>query len=252
MSRLLLLLVLLVSQVPVAKAAGGEIVLPEHEWTFTGVRGTFDTHQLQRGFQVYKEVCSTCHALSLKAYRNLADLGYSEAEIKVFASQFKVWDGPNDEGAMFERPAMPSDRFVPPFPNANAARAANNGAYPPDLSLIVKARHGGADYVKALLMGYGDAPAGMDIPSGIYYNKYFPGHKIAMAKPLDDGAVTYADGTPKTLDQMSTDVAAFLAWAAEPELEKRKETGVRVMLFLLVFTSLLYLLKRQVWSKVEH
>ncbi len=252
MNRLFTFIILYILAVPFARAGGGQIVLPEHDWTFNGVRGKFDRAQLQRGFQVYKEVCSTCHSLSLKSYRNLADLGYSEAEIKAFASQFKVWDGPNDEGAMFERPALPSDRFVPPFPNANAARAANNGAYPPDLSLIVKARPGGADYLKALLLGYSEAPAGFEVPNGIYYNKYFPGYKIAMAKPLDDGAVTYADGTPNTLDQMSSDVAAFLAWAAEPELEKRKETGVRVMLFLVVFTGLLYLLKRQVWSKVEH
>jgi ubiquinol-cytochrome c reductase cytochrome c1 subunit len=246
----LLLTLCLLAPIP-AQAAGGAIVLPEYEWSFSGVFGTYDKPQLQRGFQVYKEVCSSCHGLTLKSYRNLSDLGYSDEEIKAFASQFEVWDGPNDEGDMFKRPALPSDKFVPPFPNKNAARAANNGAYPPDMSLIIKARPDGANYLKALLMGYDPAPEGFELPAGVSYNSYFPGHKIAMAQPLTDGQVTYADGTPNTLDQMSSDVTAFLAWAAEPEMEERKQTGVRVMLFLIVLTGLLYLLKKRIWSDVH-
>jgi ubiquinol-cytochrome c reductase cytochrome c1 subunit len=234
-----------------AKAGGAAIELPVQAWSFDGVLGKFDKHQLQRGFQVYKEVCSSCHALSLVAYRDLAFLGYNEKEIKAIAAGATVKDGPNEEGEMFDRPGLPSDKFVPPFANENAARAANGGAYPPDLSLIAKARFGGADYIKALLTGYASPPAGVELPEGKYYNKYFDGHQIAMAPPVADGAVTYADGSPQTLDQYSSDIAAFLTWAAEPKLEARKQMGLRVMLFLTIMTIFLYLAKRQIWAMVK-
>jgi len=218
------------------------------DWSFNGMFGTFDRGALQRGYQVYSEVCASCHSLKFIAYRNLAGIGLNEEQIKKLAAEFEVQDGPNAEGEMFARPARPSDRFVSPFPNANAARAANNGALPPDLSLMVKARKGGADYVHALLTGYKEeAPHGVKLGEGMAYNTYFPGNQIAMAVPLADDAVEYTDGTKATLDQLSTDVTTFLAWAAEPELEERKRLGIKVMLFLIVFTGMMYAVKRQVW-----
>ena len=221
---------------------------PSRDWSFHGMFGTFDRGAVQRGFQVYQEVCAGCHSLKLVAYRNLSGIGLSEDQIKAIAAEFEVTDGPNDEGDMFQRPAKPSDRFVMPFANANAARAANNGALPPDLSLIVKARKGGADYLHALLTGYKEEPpAGVKLSEGMNYNVYFPGNQIAMAPPVADDAVEYADGTTATADQIATDIATFLAWAAEPELEDRKRMGIKVLLFLIVLTAMLYALKRQVW-----
>jgi len=235
---------------PSAQAAEA-VKLPEFEFSFEGLFGTFDRGQLQRGFQVYQNVCSICHGLHLVSYRNLAALGYNEAEIKAVAAAAQIVDGPNDEGEMFERPGLPSDRFKSPFPNENAARFANNGAYPPDLSLMAKARAGGPDYIVALLTGYKDPPADFDLLEGMNYNEYFPGHQIAMAPPLSDGSVTYEDGTTASVQQMAEDVAAFLMWAAEPHLETRKQTGVKVILFLLVMTGLLYAAKRKVWSDLH-
>lgn len=235
-----------------ANAAGEEIHLPERHWSFDGMTGTFDRAQLQRGFQVYREVCSACHGLNRVYYRNLMDLGYSDAQAKAVASEYTVIDGPNDDGEMFDRPARPSDRFVGPYPNEQAARSVNNGAYPPDLSLIAKARHGGADYIAALLTGYEEAPADVDMNPGMHYNKYFSGHQIAMAKPLSDGQVSYADGTEATVEQMATDVAAFLTWASEPTMEKRKTMGIKVLIFLTIFAFILYAVKRKIWSDVEH
>jgi cytochrome c1 len=231
--------------------AAESIEIPEHTWTFSGPFGKFDQHQLQRGFQVYREVCSTCHGLSLIAFRNLADLGYNEDEIKAIASSYEIKDGPNETGEMFTRPGRASDHFPDPFPNRKAAEAANNGAYPPDLSLMTKARHGGADYVKALLLGYADAPAGFELADGQYYNRFMPGHRIAMAAPLSDGAVEYTDGSPKTLEQYSTDVSAFLTWTAEPHMIKRKETGLRVMLYVALMTVIFYLNYRLVKRRVK-
>ena len=231
--------------------AGESIELPEHAWTFSGPLGKFDQNQLQRGFQVYREVCSTCHSLSFIAFRNLEDLGYNEDEIKAIASSYEIKDGPNDVGEMFTRPGRPSDHFPDPFPNRKAAEAANNGAYPPDLSLMTKARHGGADYVKALLMGYTEAPAGFDLADGQYYNRFMAGHRIAMAAPLLDGAVDYKDGSPKTLDQYTSDVSAFLTWAAEPYMVQRKETGLRVMLYIGLMTVIFYLNYRLVKRRVK-
>ena len=189
--------------------------------------------------------------MDLIAYRNLADLGFSEAHIKAIAAEYLIPDGPNDEGEMFEREAIPSDRFANPYPNVQAARAANNGAYPPDLSLIVKARPKGADYLKALLLGYIEAPADKEVPDGQYYNKYMDGNLIAMPSPLSEGIVDYDDGTEATMDQMATDVTTFLAWAAEPSLEDRKRIGLKVILFLFVLLILAYISKQQIWRDIK-
>ncbi|GFZ88965.1 cytochrome c1 [Elstera cyanobacteriorum] len=234
-----------------AQAAGEAIALPKQDWSFYGIFGTYDRAQAQRGFQVYKEVCAACHALHLVSYRNLQDLGFSEEEVKAIAANYKVTDGPNDAGEMFERAARPSDKFVSPFPNENAARASNNGAYPPDLSLIAKARVGGPDYLYALLTGYEKAPADVQLLDGQYYNKYFPGHKIAMPQPLNDGQVTFADGTQASVSNMARDLTVFLNWAAEPELERRHRLGVQVILFLIVATGFFYAAKRRVWADVH-
>lgn len=234
-----------------ASAAGAAIDYPDRKWSWEGPFGTYDRASLRRGLQVYKEVCSSCHGLELVYYRNLQDVGFSEAEVKAFASEYEVEDGPNDEGDMFFRSAVPADNFISPFPNANAARAANGGAYPPDLSLMVKARANGADYIHALLTGYEDPPADFDLMPGMSYNKYFPGHQIAMAQPVDDDFVEFADGTPATLEQIAADLTTFLAWAAEPTLEDRKRLGIKVIIFLIVFTGLSYALKRKIWSDLH-
>lgn len=221
------------------------------DWSFDGPFGTFDRAQLQRGFQVYKEVCSSCHALEGVHYRDLGALGYSDKEIKAFAKSTVVRDGPNDDGEMFERPGKPFDRFFKPYPNEKAARAANNGALPVNLSLIIKARPGGADYVYGVLTGYQKAPPGFEVPEGMEYNKHFPGYLISMPTPLVEGAVTYADGTPSTVEQMAQDVTAFLAWAAEPELEKRKQIGIQVLLYAFVLTILLFFVMKRIWGRLE-
>jgi ubiquinol-cytochrome c reductase cytochrome c1 subunit len=226
---------------------------PAGGWHHKGVFGTYDRGALQRGMAVYKQVCSACHSLNLVAYRNLADLGYNEAEIKSIAGEKTVTDGPDDEGKMFERPARPSDRFAPPFANDNAARFANNGALPPDLSLITKARHDGENYVYSILMGYGQTPpAELKMLPGMNFNPYFPGHQIGMPEPLaSDDLVAYSDGTKATKEQMAKDVVTFLAWAAEPHMEQRKRIGIRVMLFLLVLTGVFYAAKRQLWRDLH-
>ncbi len=253
--KIVLLLALLLGVSATAQASESN-VLPPHRpmagWPQEGAFGTFDRAALQRGFQVYKQVCSTCHSLKLLSYRNLADLGFNEQEVKAIAAESKVTDGPNDQGEMFERPARPSDAFVKPFANDQAARAANNGALPPDLSLIVKARHGGEDYIYSLLTGFGLSPThGEKIAEGMTFNPYFPGHQIAMPPPLQADSVTYADGTQATIEQEARDVAQFLTWAAEPKMEARKQTGARVVLFLVLFAGVLYLLKRSFWTRVH-
>ena len=225
--------------------------LPHPGWSFNGVFGTFDRAALQRGFQIYSEVCSNCHAMSLLHYRDLAALGYSEDEIKAIAAQKQVTDGPNDQGEMFQRPGRPADAFVSPYPNDKAARAAHNGALPPDLSLIVKAREGGADYVYGILTGFVNPPANFKLADGMSYDEYFPGEQIAMPQPLTDDSVTYADKTPALLPQEAHDVVTFLAWAAEPTMETRKRTGAKVMLFLLAMTGVLYGAKRKIWSDLH-
>jgi ubiquinol-cytochrome c reductase cytochrome c1 subunit len=225
--------------------------LPVEHWSFQGIFGTFDRAALRRGFQVYKEICSNCHSMNLLHYRNLEEIGFTEDEVKQIAASVQVTDGPNDNGDMYERPGKPSDAFKPPFANPQAARAANNGALPPDLSLMAKARVGGADYIHAILTGFGEPPPDMKMQAGMSYNKYFPGHQIAMPPPLSDGAVTYADGTKASVDQMSRDVAAFLMWAAEPNLEERHRIGVKSILFLIVLSGMLYAVKRKVWAAVH-
>ena len=224
---------------------------PHQQWSFEGVFGTYDRAEMQRGFQVYKEVCSVCHPVKHLFFRDLEDLGYSEDEVKAIASTYEVTDGPNDQGQMYQRPARPSDPIPGPFPNDLAARAANNGALPPDLSMIVKAREGGPDYVFGLLTGYKDPPAGFNLLPGMYYNEYFPGHQIAMPPPLSDNAVTFADGTSATVPQMAHDVVTFLAWAAEPNLEPRHRTGFKVMLFLVVAAGVFYAAKRKIWAVIH-
>jgi ubiquinol-cytochrome c reductase cytochrome c1 subunit len=234
-----------------AFGAGGVVSLPKQQWSSDGLFGTFDRGALQRGFQVYNEVCAGCHSLRLVAYRNLIDIGFTEDQVKKIAASKTVKDGPNDQGEMFERPGKPSDRFVMPFPNKQAARAANNGAYPPDLSLMVKARMGSSDYLFGLLTGYKDSPKGVKVPEGMYYNQYYPGHLIAMPSPLSDGSVEYADKTKATVNQMAKDVTAFLAWTAEPEMEDRKRIGIKVLLFLIILTGMLYAIKRKIWSDIH-
>ena len=245
---------------------------PEMNWSFAGPFGTYDKGQLQRGLKVYKEVCAACHSMKLVPFRALEELGYNEAQVKAFAAEYEVQDGPNADGEMFMRPGIPSDYFPSPFANDIAAAAANGGAVPPDFSLIAKARavergfplfvfdiftqyaEGGPDYIHALLTGYDETPPeGMEIPEGTYYNPYFNAAKsLAMPKPIDNDAVTYDDGAPQTIDQYSRDVSAFLMWAAEPHMEARKQTGFNVMVFLVLFAGLVYMTKRKIWAAVPH
>jgi ubiquinol-cytochrome c reductase cytochrome c1 subunit len=235
-----------------AHAAEGHIELKHLEWPTGGMFGSFDRAATQRGFQVYREVCSTCHGVRYVAFRNLASLGYDEDQIKAIAAEYTITDGPNDEGEMFERAGLPFDRIPGPYPNDAAAAAANGGKAPPDLSLMAKARMGGEDYIYSLLTGYEDPPAEFEVPEGGYYNAYFPGHVIAMSPPLSDDQVTYADGTRATVSQMSRDVSQFLMWVAEPKLEERKGTGLKVILFLVVLTALTFALKRKIWADIPH
>lgn len=224
------------------------------DWSFNGPFGTFDQAQLQRGYKVFREVCSACHSMEFVAFRNLAEEGgpgFTPEQVKVIASEFEVEDGPNEDGDMFNRPAIASDRFPDPFPNEQIARLANGGALPPDLSVLAKARVGGADYIYALLTGYEEAPAGVELPPGMSYNTSFPGHQIAMPEPIFDDSVEYDDDTEPTLDNYARDVSAFMMWTAEPKLEARHMMGFKVVLFLLIFAGLLYATKRKVWAAVH-
>ncbi len=231
-------------------AYAAEETLPHQSWSFSGLFGTFDRASAQRGFQVYKEVCSNCHSLKEAYYRNLQGIGLSDDQVKAIAATITV-PAINDDGQPTERPALPSDHFRSPYPNEKAARAANNGALPPDQSVIIKAREGGADYVDNLLQGYSDPPAGVKVGNGLYYNKWFPGHQIAMPQPLRDDSVTYADGTKATLAQEAHDVTTFLTYIANPELEQRKRIGVKVVLFLTLLTGVTYAVKRKIWADVH-
>lgn len=263
-----------------AFAAGGTEHPPAQKWSFSGPFGTFDRAQLQRGYKVYKEVCAACHGLEKLAFRNLSQAGgpgFTEGQIKTLAAEYKVKDGPNESGDMFERPGRPSDRFPKPFANDEAAKAANNGAVPPDFSVIAKARtyergfpmwvidivtqyqEQGVDYITAILNGYAEAPKGVTVEPGLNYNTYFPGNKIAMANPLvalfdDAGKASdpgfYTDGTPVTREQVARDVSAFLMWAAEPKLEERKQLGAKVILWLMLLAGLLYFTKKRIWSRL--
>jgi ubiquinol-cytochrome c reductase cytochrome c1 subunit len=251
------------------------VLKPEEEkWSFAGVFGKYDKGQLQRGLKVYKEVCSACHAMQRVAFRNLHDLGYTEAQVKAFAAEYEVQDGPNDAGEMFTRKAVPSDYFPSPFPNEQAAAAANGGAAPPDFSLLAKARgvergfpqflidmipvvggyqEGGPDYIHALLNGYVEPPAGITVPEGTHFNPHFSGGiALKMAKPISDDQVTYDDGAPQTVQQYSHDVASFMMWAAEPKLEDRKRTGFMVLIFLLGLTALVWMTKRAIYAGKDH
>ena len=225
--------------------------LPQHEWSFEGITGTFDRGALQRGYQVYSEVCSGCHSMKLLYYRDLIDIGFSEDQVKAIASEFTVIDGPNDEGEMFERDARPADRFVSPYLNDNEARANNNGAYPPDLSVITKAKKDGANYIYNLLLGYKDPPADMEVGEGMYYNIYMAGNQIAMPQPIYDESVDYADGTNNSAEQIAEDLVVFLTWAAEPELEVRKNLGIKVILFFIVLGFIIFLAKNRLWREVH-
>ena len=225
--------------------------VPEVKWSFGGPFGSYDYASAQRGFQVYKEVCSNCHSMKLLSYRDLHGIGLDDAEIKAIAAEFTVPGGTNDAGEPIERPALAADRFRSPFPNDKAARAANGGALPPDQSLIIKAREDGPNYVHALLNGYVDPPAGTTVPPGQYYNEYFPGHYLAMPQPLHDGQVEYSDGTKASVEQMSKDVVQFLTWASEPSMEQRKQLGVKAVVFLALLTGLTYTVKRKIWKDVH-
>lgn len=242
----------------------------EASWSFAGPFGHWDIGQLQRGLKVYKEVCSGCHSLDLVAFRNLEALGYTPEQVKAFAGEYEVTDGPNTDGEMYERKAVPADRFPSPFANVQEAAASNNGAPPPDFSLLAKARapergfptfifdifrpyaENGPDYIYSLLTGYQDAPAGTEVSEGTHYNPYYiGGAALAMADPLSDDAVDYDDGSPQTVDQYAKDISAFMMWAAEPHLAERKSMGFKVLLFLAIFAVLLYFVKKQVWAGLK-
>ena len=224
------------------------------DWSFKGLFGKFDRGSLQRGYQVYTEVCAACHSMKYLSYRNLGEKGgpeFSEAETKAIAASFEVTDGPNADGEMFERPAKLSDKFVMPYENVKAAQAANGGAYPPDMSVLVKARGGGVDYIYSLLQGYENAPAGMTLDEGVHYNKYMYGNNIKMAEPLSDDLVEYSDGTIASKEQMAKDVTTFLMWAAEPHLEARHKMGFKAILYLIILTILVYFSMKKIWSRIE-
>jgi ubiquinol-cytochrome c reductase cytochrome c1 subunit len=224
------------------------------DWSFKGLFGKFDRGALQRGYQVYTEVCSSCHSMKYVSYRNLAEKGgpeFTEAQAKAIAASFEVKDGPNVDGEMFIRPGKLSDKFVMPYENVKAAQAANGGAYPPDMSVLVKARGGGVNYIYSLLQGYEDPPAGFILDDGVYYNKYMYGNKIKMSNQLSDGLVEYADGTNATVEQMSKDVTTFLMWTAEPHLEARHKMGFKAIVYLIILTILVYFSMKRIWSRIE-
>ena len=226
----------------------------ETNWSFNGLFGTFDRASLQRGYQVYKEVCSGCHSVQHLSYRNLSEKGgpeFSIEEAKALASQFEVEDGPNSDGEMFMRTGRLSDKFVSPYPNVEASTSANGGAYPPDMSVLAKARAGGADYIYSLLLGYEEAPAGFELDDGVYYNKYMPGNKIKMSEPISDGIVEYSDGTNSTKEQIAKDVTAFLVWTSEPHLESQHRMGFKAIIYLIILIILVYLSKKKVWSRFD-
>ena len=232
--------------------ASDEPKKPEAQhWSFATPLGTFERAELQRGFQVYKEVCGACHGLAQVRFRELKGLGFNEKQIKALASTYQVQDGPNEEGDLYQRPGRPGDVIPSPFPNEQAARAANAGAYPLDLSLIAKAREHGPNYLYALLIGYEDCPKDVTLFEGKHYNPYFQGGQISMPPPLREGLLIYSDGTPATIPQMAHDVTAFLTWVAEPDLEQRHEMGIKVLLFLLILTVLLYGVYQALWKRVR-
>ena len=226
----------------------------ETEWTFKGLFGKFDRASLQRGYQVYTEVCAACHSMQYLSYRNLAEQGgpeFTVEQAKAIAASFEVLDGPNSDGEMFTRPAKLSDKFVKPYENVEASKAANGGAYPPDMSVLAKARMGGADYIYSLLLGYDEPPEDIKLDDGVYYDKYMYGNKIKMSAPLSDGLIEYSDGTEATKEQMAKDITTFLMWSAEPHLETRHKTGFRVIVYLIILSILVYMTMKKIWSRVE-
>ena len=224
------------------------------DWSFTGLTGKFDRSSLQRGYQVYKEVCSSCHSMKYLSYRNLGQKGgpeFSLEEVKAIAASYEIQDGPNSEGEMFTRPGRPSDHFKNPYPNDNASIAANGGAYPPDMSVLVKARPGGANYIYSILMGYEEKPIDFELEEGVYYNKYMDGNKIKMTNPLSNDLIEYTDGTSASVDQMAKDVTTFLTWSAEPHLEARHKMGTKVMIYLIILATLVYFSMKKLWSRID-
>ena len=251
--RILSLIVIFFSS-SLNSSAAEKVEYLKTDWSFKGLFGKFDRGSLQRGYQVYTEVCSSCHSMKYVSYRNLAETGgpeFTEDQAKAIASSFEVVDGPNDDGEMFTRPGKLSDKFVMPYDNVKAAQAANGGAYPPDMSVLVKARGGGANYIYSLLQGYEDPPVGITLDEGVHYNKYMYGNKIKMANQLSDGLVEYADGTESTVEQMSKDITTFLMWTAEPHLEARHRMGFKAIVYLIILTILVYFSMKRIWSRVE-
>jgi ubiquinol-cytochrome c reductase cytochrome c1 subunit len=249
-----LLVTILITTFFFGKAYSSSKDLLKIDWSFAGLTGKFERDSLQRGYQVYKEVCSSCHSMKYLSYRNLGQKGGPEftlEEVKAIAASYDVEDGPNSEGEMYERPGRPSDHFVNPYPNDNAAIAANGGAYPPDMSVLAKARTGGANYIYSILLGYEEKPVGFVLDEGVYYNKYMDGNKIKMMSPLSDDLIEYTDGTNATQAQMAKDVTTFLTWAAEPHLEARHRTGTKVIIYLIILATLVYFSMKKIWSRVD-
>tara|TARA_B100001287_G_C22641656_1_gene510473 strand:+ start:346 stop:1125 length:780 start_codon:yes stop_codon:yes gene_type:complete len=231
-----------------------KVELMKTDWTFKGLLGKFDRASLQRGYQVYNEVCASCHSMQYLSYRNLMEEGgpeFTEEQAKAIAANFVVTDGPNSDGEMFERPAKLSDKFVMPYPNEKAAQAANGGAYPPDMSVLAKARKGGVDYLYSVLLGYEDPPSNIQLDEGVYYNKFMYGNKIKMPKILEDNLIEYTDGTLASEEQMAKDVVTFLMWSAEPHLEARHKMGFRALIYLTILTVLVYFSMKKIWSRVK-
>ena len=252
-SKIIFISILLLTGTNQANSAE-KVELLKTDWSFKGLLGKFDRGSLQRGYQVYTEVCSSCHSMKYVSYRNLAEEGgpeFTEEQANAIAANFEVLDGPNSDGEMFTRPAKLSDKFVMPYENEKAAQAANGGAYPPDMSVLAKARSGGVDYIYSVLLGYEDPPAGVVLDEGVYYNKYMYGNNIKMSQPLSDGLVEYSDGTVASEEQMAKDVATFLMWAAEPHLESRHKMGFKAILYLIILTILVYFSMKKIWSRIE-
>ncbi|XP_014021333.1 cytochrome c1, heme protein, mitochondrial [Salmo salar] len=233
------------------KASDLELHPPNYPWTHNGMLSALDHGSIRRGYQVYKQVCSACHSMEYLAFRNLVGVSHTEAEVKVLAEEIEVVDGPDESGEMFTRPGKLSDYFPKPYPNPEAARAANGGALPPDLSYIVNARHGGEDYVFSLLTGYCEPPAGVEVREGLYYNPYFPGQAIGMAPPIYNEVLEFEDGTPATMSQVAKDVCTFLRWAAEPEHDQRKRMGLKLLMGSAILVPLVYYMKRHRWSVLK-
>uniref|UniRef100_A0A8C6KVR1 Cytochrome c1, heme protein, mitochondrial n=1 Tax=Nothobranchius furzeri TaxID=105023 RepID=A0A8C6KVR1_NOTFU len=233
------------------KASDWELHPPNYPWSHSGPLSSLDHASVRRGYQVYKQVCAACHSMEYLAFRNLVGVSHTEEEVKALAEEFEIVDGPDENGEMFTRPGKLSDYFPKPYPNPEAARAANNGALPPDLSSIVNARHGGEDYVFSLLTGYCDPPAGVSVREGLYYNPYFPGQAIGMAPPIYNEVLEFDDGTPATMSQVAKDVCTFLRWAAEPEHDQRKRMGLKFLMGSAIFIPLVYYIKRHKWSVLK-